>query len=160
MPRKKGAYSPGQLAEWRERIKVGKAIKTLNETVAGTLECSPVRLKAVEIILRKTIPDLSSVSMEGDNTPLRFTWGPATPEPVIIDHGPTRHAQQGCELFELDVETVLTGEARRPFDSAIVNGAHRRCAPPGCQQCVTCRCRPRRTAERLVLRRRSQAASV
>jgi hypothetical protein len=93
MPRKKGSYSPDQLAEWRERIKVGKAIKTLNDTVAGRQEPSPVRLKAVEITLRKTVPDLSSVAIEGGNTPLRFSWGQATPKPVAIDHGPTGTAK-------------------------------------------------------------------
>ncbi len=78
MPRRKGAYSPTQLAEWRERIKTGKAIDTLNQAVEGKIELSTARMKAIEIALRKTLPDLSSVELSGaGGEPIQFTWAPA-----------------------------------------------------------------------------------
>ena len=78
MPRKAGKYSPTQLAEWRERIKTGKAIDTLNQAVEGKIEVTTARMKAIEISLRKTLPDLSSVELSGGSEPIRFCWGPAT----------------------------------------------------------------------------------
>jgi hypothetical protein len=79
MPRKPGAYSPTQLAEWRERIKTGKAIDVLNKAVAGEIELSTARMKAIEIALRKTLPDLTSVELSGaGGDPLVFTWAPAS----------------------------------------------------------------------------------
>jgi hypothetical protein len=78
MPRKAGAYSPTQLAEWRERIKVGKAIETLNEAISGELELTTARMKAIEIALRKTLPDLQSVDLStAGGEPIQFTWGKA-----------------------------------------------------------------------------------
>ena len=69
MPRKAGQYSPTQLAEWRERIKTGKAIDLLNKIVEGdekTLATlTTARLKAVEIALRKSLPDLQSIELSG-----------------------------------------------------------------------------------------------
>ncbi len=81
MPRKAGKYSPTQLAEWRERIQTGKAIDLLNKIVEGdekTLaSLTTARLKAIEIALRKTLPDLSSVELSGvGGEPLIFTWAP------------------------------------------------------------------------------------
>ena len=65
MPRKAGKYSPTQLAEWRERIKTGIAIDTLNQAIEGKIEMTTARMKAIEIALRKTLPDLSSVELSG-----------------------------------------------------------------------------------------------
>lgn len=77
MPRKAGAYSPTQLAEWRQRIQVGKAIKVLNEAIEGTTELSTARMKAIELALRKTLPDLRNVEISGGDTPIQFSWAPA-----------------------------------------------------------------------------------
>ena len=66
MPRKAGAYSPTQLAEWRERILVGKAIDALNQAIEGKIDLTTARMKAIEIALRKTLPDLSSVELSGN----------------------------------------------------------------------------------------------
>ena len=77
MPRRKGAYSPTQLAEWRERIKVGKAIEVLNQVVVGEIEVTTSRMKSIEIALRKMLPDLQSVELSGaGGEPLVFTWAP------------------------------------------------------------------------------------
>ena len=81
MPRKKGAYSPAKLAEWRERIKVGKAIDVLNKALEGdekTLaSLTTARMKAIEIALRKTLPDLSAVDLTtAGGEPIQFTWAP------------------------------------------------------------------------------------
>lgn len=80
MPRKAGRYSENQLAEWRERIKVGKAIDTLNEAIEGKVDLTTARMKAIEIALRKTLPDLTNVELSGGTEPIRFCWGPASKE--------------------------------------------------------------------------------
>ena len=74
-------HFPTQLAEWRERIKTGKAIDVLNKVIEGdekTLVHMPTaRIKAIEIALRKTLPDLQSVELSGaGGEPLVVTWAP------------------------------------------------------------------------------------
>ncbi len=79
--RENRANSPTQLAEWRERIKTGKAIDVLNKVIEGdekTLVHMPTaRIKAIEIALRKTLPDLQSVELSGAGGELLVvTWAP------------------------------------------------------------------------------------
>ena len=90
MARVRALNSPAQTAKWRERIKTGKAIDLLNKIVEGdekTLaSLTTARLKALEIALRKTLPDLSSVELSGaGGEPLVFTWAP----PAQPDAQPT-----------------------------------------------------------------------
>ena len=60
MARVRALNSPAQTAKWRERIKTGLAIDVLNKAVEGEIELSTARIKAIEIALRKTLPDLTS----------------------------------------------------------------------------------------------------
>jgi hypothetical protein len=53
-------------AAHRERIATSQLINRLNKVALGELEISPVQLKAMEIALRKTLPDLASVEHTGD----------------------------------------------------------------------------------------------
>ncbi len=77
MARVRALNSPAQTAKWRERIKTGKAIEILNKAIAGEMELTTARMKAIEIALRKTLPDLQSVELSGaGGEPLVFTWGP------------------------------------------------------------------------------------
>lgn len=78
MPRKRPSFSPQQVEQWRAKIKVGKAIEVLNSIVDGTYkgELTTARMKAIEIALRKSLPDLSSIELSGGSEPIRFSWAP------------------------------------------------------------------------------------
>jgi hypothetical protein len=52
--------------EWRERIKSGVILSRLEQAALGELEMSPAALKAAEIVLRKTLPDLARTEVTGD----------------------------------------------------------------------------------------------
>lgn len=52
--------------EWRERIKSGLILSRLEQAALGELEMSPSALKAAEIVLRKTLPDLARTEVTGD----------------------------------------------------------------------------------------------
>lgn len=51
----------------RKKIQASQLINVLqNHALGETEELSASRLKAIEILLRKSIPDLSSVQLDGD----------------------------------------------------------------------------------------------
>lgn len=51
----------------RKKIQASQLINVLQDHAFGTSEdLSPSRLKAIEILLRKSLPDLSSVEVIGD----------------------------------------------------------------------------------------------
>ena len=52
----------------REKIKVGRLITNLMKCADGTLEMSMTRLRAIEILLRKVVPDLSRTIVQADIT--------------------------------------------------------------------------------------------
>lgn len=54
------------LEELRERIECGSLINRLQKHVNGLIELSPTQLRAAEILIKKVLPDLSSVSHSGD----------------------------------------------------------------------------------------------
>jgi hypothetical protein len=64
--------------EVRARIQVSQLINVLERQAFGdSEELSPTRLKAIEILLRKSLPDLSSVELSGtDGGPIRIVAGP------------------------------------------------------------------------------------
>lgn len=53
--------------EWRERIRSGVILQRLEKAALGEVEISPGSLKAAEIVLRKTIPDLARHEHTGEN---------------------------------------------------------------------------------------------
>lgn len=64
----------------RKRIQATKLIDRLQDNALGKLkvELSASRLKSIEILLRKTLPDLATVQIVGDeNRPVKmeYTWG-------------------------------------------------------------------------------------
>lgn len=61
----RGAWTPDKV---RERIRVGVIIKRLADHMLGKLEMSPTQLKAAEILLKKSLPDLQSIdaTIKGD----------------------------------------------------------------------------------------------
>ena len=54
---------------WRSRIEVGTIITKLGKLMNGEIEMSTQQMKAAEILLRKTLPDLSATDLttKGDN---------------------------------------------------------------------------------------------
>lgn len=52
--------------EWRERIKSGVILTRLEQAALGEIEMTPSALKAAEIVLRKTLPDLARTEVTGD----------------------------------------------------------------------------------------------
>lgn len=66
--------NPQQDKRSREAIKTTQLIKRLQsfafEEVGDqgeTIEIDPMRMKAIEILLRKSLPDLSAVTLSGDD---------------------------------------------------------------------------------------------
>ena len=54
--------------EVRARIQASQLINVLQEhALTGENELSPTRMKAIEILLRKSLPDLSSVEVTGED---------------------------------------------------------------------------------------------
>jgi len=53
--------------EVRERIRVSQLINVLEkQALDDGADLSPSRLKAIEILLRKSLPDLSAIEMSGE----------------------------------------------------------------------------------------------
>ena len=53
-------------ARVREKIKVGRLITNLMKCADGKMEISMTRLRAIEILLRKVVPDLSRTIVQTD----------------------------------------------------------------------------------------------
>ena len=52
----------------RKKIKVSQLINVLQNHALGDLkDLSPTRMKAIEILLKKTLPDLSQIQGPGEN---------------------------------------------------------------------------------------------
>lgn len=52
--------------EVRSKIQASQLVNRLTDHALGEVELSTTQVKAIEILLRKTVPDLSSVEMTGD----------------------------------------------------------------------------------------------
>ena len=63
--------------EVRARIQASQLINVLQDhALSEGSEISPSRMKAIEILLRKSLPDLSSVEVTGDEeNPVRLVFG-------------------------------------------------------------------------------------
>jgi hypothetical protein len=53
-------------AEWRSRIQTSMILNRLQDHLSGKVELKTTQVKAAEILLRKTIPDLSATTISGD----------------------------------------------------------------------------------------------
>jgi hypothetical protein len=62
----------------RKKIQVSQLLNVLQNHALGEIEeLSPTRMKAIEILLRKSMPDMASVTISGDqDQPLQHivTW--------------------------------------------------------------------------------------
>lgn len=52
--------------ETRSKIQASQLINRLREHALGNVELSQTQVRAIEILLRKTLPDLSAVEHSGD----------------------------------------------------------------------------------------------
>lgn len=69
-------FSPQLTEDWRAKIKTSMLVNRLTQIANGTTDCSPTQMKALEIALRKTLPDLSAVTISGDsNNPVKIEFG-------------------------------------------------------------------------------------
>lgn len=50
----------------REKIKTSQLINRLQNHIDGECELSVTQMRAIEILLRKTLPDLSAITLSGD----------------------------------------------------------------------------------------------
>jgi hypothetical protein len=56
----------------RKKIQAGALINILHDCAQGLEELKPDRMKAIEILLRKSLPDLSAVEISGnEDNPLQ-----------------------------------------------------------------------------------------
>jgi len=53
-------------SEWRERIKAGEIIERMQRCALGEIEMTATQIRAAETLLRKALPDLSSVEYKGE----------------------------------------------------------------------------------------------
>lgn len=66
----------------RKKIQAGVLISILHDCAQGLEELKPDRMKAIEILLRKSLPDLSAVEISGnEDNPLLIS----TIKRVIVD---------------------------------------------------------------------------
>jgi len=61
-------------AKTRAKIQTSQLVNRLNQIGLGEADCTPTQMKAIEILLRKSLPDLSSVELTGaSGGPLQIT---------------------------------------------------------------------------------------
>lgn len=65
----------------RAKIQAAQLINRLTAHACGELELSSTQVRAIEVLLRKTLPDLSDVRMEVDAAPITFQLDLGKPEP-------------------------------------------------------------------------------
>lgn len=63
--------------EVRAKIQTSQLLNRLTDHAFGKVELTQTQIKAIEILLRKSIPDLAAIQLSGDaDNPveLRFKW--------------------------------------------------------------------------------------
>lgn len=79
--RRMPGYKKGKINEvTRERIQVAKIVDALEAHVIGKRKMSATKIKAAEILLRKTLPDLSASKLDLDAAPILFVFGRVAPK--------------------------------------------------------------------------------
>lgn len=49
----------------REKIQTSQFINRLTKFINGEVELSPAQVRAIEVLLKKTLPDLQAISLDG-----------------------------------------------------------------------------------------------
>lgn len=52
----------------REKIQTSQLINRLESHAFGSVELTPTQVKAIEVLLKKTLPDLQAIQHSGDET--------------------------------------------------------------------------------------------
>jgi len=76
MAKRKQLFHPDEV---RAKIQASQLCNRLHDHAFDKIELSPTQLKAIEILLRKAMPDLANVSAElsgKDGGAITFTWQP------------------------------------------------------------------------------------
>lgn len=62
--------------EIRAKIQTSQLINRLTGCALGEIDLTPTQLKSIEILLRKTLPDLQAITIGGDAgaSAIRFQW--------------------------------------------------------------------------------------
>ncbi len=53
--------------EIRTKIQASQLVNRLTDHVFGKVEMSPTQVRAAEVLLKKSVPDLSAVELSGDD---------------------------------------------------------------------------------------------
>lgn len=77
MAKRKQLFHPDEV---REKIKTSQLCNRLNQHAFGEIELTPTQVRAIEILLKKTIPDLSSIdaTLSGEVTSYVLSSEPMT----------------------------------------------------------------------------------
>lgn len=60
-------------ADVRKKIQASQLINRLHDHAFGKIDLTPAQVRSIEVLLKKAIPDLSSVELTGDeNKPVRM----------------------------------------------------------------------------------------
>ena len=65
---------PRHDARTRSKIQTSQLVNRLQDHIFGAAEISPTQMKAIEILLRKTLPDLTTVAMTIDDKRDATDW--------------------------------------------------------------------------------------
>lgn len=72
-----GARKTGRLSEpWKKAIQTTMLVRRLQDHANGKVELKPTQVEAIKTLLKKTAPDLSSVSVGQDENlgPVKISW--------------------------------------------------------------------------------------
>lgn len=50
---------------WREKIRISMLLNRLEDHAFGKVDLSPTQIKAIEVLLKKSLPDLSAIEHTG-----------------------------------------------------------------------------------------------
>lgn len=79
-------------AKTRERIQTSQLINRLTDHMLGKVELSTTQVRAIEILLKKTMPDLSAVEMNANVEQTNYV---VDSKPLSVDEWKSEHKQSG-----------------------------------------------------------------
>ena len=86
--------------EWRERIRAAGILQRLDKAAMGEIDITATQLRAAEIVLRKTIPDLQRTELTGNDGDIvvelrQFQRGVQWADGTPLDPHPLHRARSG-----------------------------------------------------------------
>lgn len=78
------------IEEAREKIRTTQLINRLQDHALGKVDMSPTQVRAVEVLLKKRVPDLATTTIQGDEdggaVRHEFEWkGEAVEQPMVVE---------------------------------------------------------------------------